>query len=95
MVERNFVRARRRYHRACSVASGPALDVWVDGKALVEPSDDEAIPAEPLESPRTVPPQFGVFLGSLDLRRTAQVEPDETRASGPKRPLPGKDMVPN
>ena len=55
-----------------------------DGTALPEPSDDEAIPAEPEDFSLTLPPPFNAIEGSYDPRNTLQMDPHMPNIPIPK-----------
>ena len=94
IVERDQDRARRRYLRARRMEPDQELDVWVDEPLRPEPSDREAIPAEPVGSSLALPAQFHL-LGSQDPRPTVQCNLNSLCASTSKRPGEPLDASPD
>ena len=66
-------RARRRCLRACRQKEARNDDSLEAGNVPPEPSDDEAMPAEPKGIQLTLPPHFNPMLGSQDPRLTVQM----------------------
>ena len=64
--------ARRRYRRARRMVPGRGFGVWGEEPSPPEPSDDEAIPAEPVGNSLALPAHFHLLLGSQDPRLTQQ-----------------------
>ena len=85
-VTRNQDRARRRHLQACSLASSPELEVWENGKILLEPSDDEDPRMKIPGTPWPLPSYFAPPLGSSDPRPTEQVNPSTAPSPSTKRP---------
>ena len=68
-------RRRRRYIRASGHVTDQNAASSEDGAVHPEASDDEAIPAEPMDIQSTLPPHFNLLLGSQDPRFTVQKIP--------------------
>ena len=62
------------------------LDAWADEPPLLEPSDDEGIPAEPVAKPLYLRLHFNLPLNSPDPRLAVQTDISLSQPSAPKRP---------
>ena len=86
IAERNQDHARRRYLRACTIELGQELDVSAEGTLLPEPHDGQAIPAEAVGTPLSLPSRCSLLFGSQAARITVQVNINSLQASASKRP---------
>ena len=71
-VRRNHSRSRHRYLRARSFPTFPVCEVWEGEQHLVDPSDDEDIPAALPGVHLDLPEHFSLPLACMNPRVTAQ-----------------------
>ena len=90
-MERRQDRACRRNLRARRLEPNREFDVWGEGPIPPEPSDGDAIPAEPPGLSLALPEHFRPALGSQDPRLTAQDTLNPMRDPNCKRP--GEHLV--
>ena len=86
ITERHHVRARRRFLRArCLTPLEDSWEVCDDDAYLVEPSEDESIPAQSSDVPLTLPSYLSLHLAGLDPRVTVPSlkSSGDTLESGP------------